>query len=143
MSTTEYDREVCRMQDAETVLNVIRERGERELPLEKHLSAAVQPEPYLRAYTVASTQTRELRLRELPQRPWTVCHWRKSTASSTSFVTSGFRWTPVRRVNIPKPNGTTRARLQGLEPAAVILEATGGLELTLVAALAAASPPSA
>ena len=32
------------------------------------------------------------------------------------------------------------ARLQGLEPAGVILEATGGLELTLVAALAAASP---
>ena len=30
------------------------------------------------------------------------------------------------------------ARLQGLEPAGVILEATGGLELTLVAALAAA-----
>ncbi len=35
------------------------------------------------------------------------------------------------------------ARLQGLEPAAVILEATGGLELTLVAALAAASLPVA
>ena len=29
MSTTEYDREVCTMQHAETVLNVIRERGER------------------------------------------------------------------------------------------------------------------
>ena len=35
------------------------------------------------------------------------------------------------------------ARLQGLEPASVILEATGGLELTLVAALAAASLPVA
>ena len=35
------------------------------------------------------------------------------------------------------------ARLQGLEPAGVILEATGGLELTLVAALAAASLPVA
>ena len=35
------------------------------------------------------------------------------------------------------------ARLQGLEPAAVKLEATGGLELTLVAALAAASLPVA
>ena len=33
------------------------------------------------------------------------------------------------------------ARLQVLEPAGVILEATGGLELTLVAALAAASLP--
>ena len=35
------------------------------------------------------------------------------------------------------------ARLQVLEPAGVILEATGGLELTLVAALAAASLPVA
>ena len=35
------------------------------------------------------------------------------------------------------------ARLQGLEPTAVILEATGGLELTLVAALTAASLPVA
>ena len=34
MSTTEYDREVLRMRPAETVLNVIRERGERGLPLE-------------------------------------------------------------------------------------------------------------
>ena len=32
------------------------------------------------------------------------------------------------------------ARLQGLEPAAVILEATGGLELTLVAAKCVISP---
>ena len=35
------------------------------------------------------------------------------------------------------------ARLRVLEPAGVILEATGGLELTLVAALAAASLPVA
>ena len=35
------------------------------------------------------------------------------------------------------------ARLQALEPATVILEATGGLELTLVAAMAAASLPVA
>ena len=35
------------------------------------------------------------------------------------------------------------ARLRVLEPAGVILEATGGLELTLVAALAAASLPLA
>ena len=34
MVSTEYDREVCIMQNAETVLNVTRERGERELPLE-------------------------------------------------------------------------------------------------------------
>ena len=34
MVSTEYNREVLRMRNAETVLNVIRERGERGLPLE-------------------------------------------------------------------------------------------------------------
>ena len=43
MVSTEYDREVCIMQDAETVLNVIRERGERGLLAGEHLSAALQP----------------------------------------------------------------------------------------------------
>ena len=36
---TEYDREVCRMQNAETVLNVIREiiRNRRHKPLESRM----------------------------------------------------------------------------------------------------------
>ena len=61
------------MQDAETVLNVIRERGERGLPLENIYRLLYNRNLYLRAYVV-STQTRELRPRESPQRPWTVCH---------------------------------------------------------------------
>ena len=52
------------MQEAETVLNVIRERGERGLPLENIYRC--QPEP---CGTV--DQTRGRRPREPPQRPWT------------------------------------------------------------------------
>ena len=50
MSTTEYDRDVCIMQDAETVLNVIRERGERGLPLENIYRLLYNRNLYLRAY---------------------------------------------------------------------------------------------
>ena len=50
MSTTEYDREVLRMRPAETVLNVIRERGERGLPLENIYRLLYNRNLYLRAY---------------------------------------------------------------------------------------------
>ena len=75
------------MQDAETVLNVIRERGERgfwRTSIGCFTTGTCTCGP-----TVASTQTRELRPRASPQRPWTVCHWGKSTASSKPCATSG------------------------------------------------------
>ena len=50
MSTTNYDREVLRMRNAETVLNVIRERGERKLPLENIYRLLYNRNLYLRAY---------------------------------------------------------------------------------------------
>ena len=105
--STEYNREVCRMQDAETVLNVIRERGERELPLENIYRLLYNRNLYLRAYgRIYSNQG-------------------ATTKGTTAETVDGmslakidriidelryerFRWTPVRRVNLPKPNGGTR-----------------------------------
>ena len=96
------------MQDAETVLNVIRERGERGLPLENIYRLLYNRNLYLRAYgRIYSNQG-------------------ATTKGTTAETVDGmslakidriidelryerFRWTPVRRVNIPKPNGTTRA----------------------------------
>ena len=49
MVSTEYDREVCIMQDAETVLNVIRERGE-DYRLENIYRLLYNRNLYLRAY---------------------------------------------------------------------------------------------
>ncbi|MDX8037671.1 hypothetical protein SK803_46415, partial [Lentzea sp. BCCO 10_0856] len=43
-------REVCVMQDAATVLNVLRERGRRGLPLERLYRQLFNPELYLVAY---------------------------------------------------------------------------------------------
>ena len=50
MVSTEYNREVLRMRNAETVLNVIRERGERGLPLENIYRLLYNRNLNLRAY---------------------------------------------------------------------------------------------
>ena len=96
------------MQEAETVLNVIRERGERGLPLENIYRLLYNRNLYLRAYGhIASNQGA------------TTKGITAETVDGMSLATidqiiealryERFRWTPVRRVNIPKPNGTTRA----------------------------------
>ena len=108
VSTTEYDREVCIMQNAETVLNVIRKRGERGLPLENIYRLLYNRNLYLRAYG-------RLYSNQGAMTKGTTAE----TVDGMSLVKidriidelryERFRWTPVRRVNIPKPNGTTRA----------------------------------
>ena len=96
------------MRPAETVLNVIRDRGERGLPLEDIYRQLYNRELYLRAYgRIYSNQGA------------TTKGITAETVDGMSLATidrlidalrhERFRWTPVRRVNIPKPNGTTRA----------------------------------
>ena len=95
------------MRHAETVLNVIRDRGERGLPLEDIYRQLYNRELYLRAYGRLYSNQGAM------------------TKGTTAETVDGmslakidriiddlryerFRWTPVRRVNIPKPNGKTR-----------------------------------
>ena len=95
------------MRPAETVLNVIRERGERGLPLENIYRLLYNRELYLRAYG-------RLYSNQGAMTKGTTAE----TVDGMSLVKidriidelryERFRWTPVRRVNLPKPNGGTR-----------------------------------
>jgi group II intron reverse transcriptase/maturase len=101
------DSEGREMRDAETVLAIIRDRGKRGLPLEGIYRMLFNPDLYLRAYrklypnqgamtrgTTAETVD-GMSLAKIERLIDDVRHERH-------------RWTPVRRVHIPKPNGKVR-----------------------------------
>ena len=96
------------MQNAETVLNVIRERGERGLPLENIYRLLYNRNLYLRAYgRIASNQGATTK--GVTAETMDGMSLAKIDRIIEALRYERFRWTPVRRVNIPKPNGTTRA----------------------------------
>ena len=108
MVSTEYNREVCIMQNAETVLNVIRERGERGLPLENIYRLLYNRNLYLRAYgRIYSNQGATTK--GVTAETVDGMSLAKIDRIIDALRYERFRWTPVRRVNIPKPNGKTRA----------------------------------
>ncbi len=95
------------MRDAETVLNIIQERGKRGLPLEDVYRLLYNPTLYLRAYARlyandgAMTPGSDgetvdgMKLEKIERLIDDLRHER-------------YRWTPVRRVYIPKKNGKLR-----------------------------------
>ncbi len=103
----EYNREVLRMRNAETVLNIIRERGERGLPLENIYRLLYNRNLYLRAYGRIYSNQGAMTKGTIAE---TVdgMSLAKIDRIIEALRFERFRWTPVRRVNIPKPNGKTR-----------------------------------
>ena len=95
------------MQDAETVLNVIRERGERGLPLENIYRLLYNRNLYLRAYGRISSNKGAL-TKGVTAETMDGMSLAKIDRIIKALRYERFRWTPVRRVNIPKPNGKTR-----------------------------------
>ena len=96
------------MQDAETVLNVISKRGERGLPLENIYRLLYNRNLYLRAYGRLYSNQGAMTKGTTAE---TVdgMSLAKIDRIIDALRYERFRWTPVRRVNIPKPNGKTRA----------------------------------
>ena len=96
------------MRNAETVLNVIRERGERGLPLENIYRLLYNRNLYLRAYgRIYSNQGATTE--GVTAETMDGMSLAKIDRIIKALRYERFRWTPVRRVNIPKPNGKTRA----------------------------------
>jgi hypothetical protein len=103
----ERNREVLAMRSAETVLAIIRERGRQGLPLEDIYRQLSNPLLYLRAYAKlypnkgamtpgSTTETVDgMSMQKIAQLIDDIRHER-------------YRWTPVRRVYIPKKTGKLR-----------------------------------
>jgi len=100
-------RKVLVMRNAETVLTIIRKRGQQGLPLEDIYRQLYNPTLYLRAYAKlypnqgamtpgTTTETVDgMSLKKIEQLIDEIRHER-------------YRWAPVRRVSIPKKNGKKR-----------------------------------
>ncbi len=95
------------MRTAETVLNVIRDRGERGLPLEDIYRQLYNRNLYLRAYGRLYSNQGAM-TKGITAETVDGMSLAKIDRLIDELRHERFRWTPVRRVNIPKPNGKTR-----------------------------------
>lgn len=101
------DYEVREMRNAETILAIIRKRGESGLPLERAYRLLFNPDLFLTAY--ANLYPNEGALTE-GATPETVdgMSMAKIEKLITELRDEKYRPTPVRRTYIPKANGNTR-----------------------------------
>src|SRR5438477_10499491 len=95
------------MQSAETVLGVLRERGRRDLPLERLYRQLFNPQLYVMAYRKLYSNAGAM-----------TAGVTGETVDGMSLAKIGhiidtvraerWRWSPVRRIYIPKRNGKQR-----------------------------------
>src|SRR5215510_10100777 len=95
------------MRSAETVLGVMRERGKRRLPLEDIYRQLFNPDLYLRAYGRIYRNDGAL-TRGATAETVDGMSQEKIAALIGDLRSERYRWTPVRRVYIPKANGKMR-----------------------------------
>jgi group II intron reverse transcriptase/maturase len=95
------------MQKAETVLDVLRERGRRGLPLDRLYRQLFNPQLYLLAYGRLYSNKGAMTPGVTGE---TVdgMSLRKIEAIIAALRDERYRWSPVKRIHIPKKNGKTR-----------------------------------
>ncbi len=95
------------MRTAETVLNIICERGQRGLPIEGVYRLLYNPDLYLRAYAKLHSNAGAMTPGATPE---TVdgMSLEKINTIIEALRSERYRWTPVRRAYIPKRNGKLR-----------------------------------
>jgi len=95
------------MRKAETVLSIIHERGKRGLPLEDVYRQLFNPDLYIKAYARISRNAGAL-TEGITAETVDGMNLRRIENIIEDLRFERFRWTPVRRVYIPKQNGTKR-----------------------------------
>ena len=95
------------MRTAETVLSVIRERGKRGLPLTDVYRQLYNEELYLEAYGRIYRNDGAM-TRGITDETVDGMSQEKIASIIEALRCERYRWTPVRRVEIPKKNGKTR-----------------------------------
>ncbi|NTU80801.1 MAG: maturase [Chloroflexales bacterium] len=95
------------MRNAETVLSIIQDRGKRGLPLERLYRHLFNPDLYLRAYARLYPKAGAMTPGSTPE---TVDGMTRAKIDRliADLRAERYRWTPVRRVAIPKANGKRR-----------------------------------
>lgn len=95
------------MRDADTVLAIVRERGRQGLPLERIYRMLFNPDLYLRAYARLYHKEGAMTPGATPETVDGMTQ-RKIATLIDDLRQERYRWTPVRRVYIPKANGKRR-----------------------------------
>ena len=95
------------MQNAETVLRVIHDRGREGLPLERVYRQLFNPELFLMAYGRLYRNTGAM-TNGMTDETVDAMSQAKIARIIADLREERYRWSPVRRVEIPKANGKTR-----------------------------------
>jgi hypothetical protein len=102
------------MQTAETVLDIIRKRGERGLPIERLYRQLFNPQLYLMAYGRIYANTGAM-TPGVTSETADGMSLEKIGSITDALRAERYRWSPVRRVYIEK-KGSTKKRPLGLPP---------------------------
>ena len=100
-------REVREMRTAKTILNIIRKRGQRGLPVENIYRLLYNPNLYLRAYAKLNSNAGAM-TPGVTSETVDGMSLDKINTIIEALRYERYRWTPVRRTYIPKKNGKLR-----------------------------------
>lgn len=101
------------MRNAETILNIIRKRGQRGLPIQDAYRLLYQRDLYLRAYGKLYRNKGAMTEGATPETVDGISLEKIETIINL-LRNERYRWTPVRRVFIPKKNVKTKLRPLGI-----------------------------
>src|SRR5712692_7846706 len=101
------DAKVREMRTAETILNIIQDRGKRGLPLDDVYRQLYNPDMFLRAYARLQ-RNKGAMTQGVTEETVDGMSQEKIARMIEAIRYERWRWSPVRRVDIPKSNGKTR-----------------------------------